>query len=140
VRAIIFMMAQRAAIGPDARLFIDGILDDYVAIVPSHIPADTEVAVHWPDCLVVAYLECRLADGLTHTIALRVLNEDERRVAPDTAPTTITFAPTPTGRPMRMPLVIGFDSIPLDCPGDYSLVLLIDGQPAAAYPFYTSRN
>jgi hypothetical protein len=134
-----FVMARSATVDGEGQPMINGMLEriEFSFAVPA---SESEWRVIWPNCALVAFLECSIADGLQHTIGLRIVDDDERRVVPDKTAAVVTFPTNGKGRPMRMVNIIELEGLPLACPGDYRAILLINGQPAAEYAFYVEST
>lgn len=121
------LLADYAAPGQSNKLVIIHTFDRFVAS-PDRIgnPMGTG--------FLVTRLECSIADGSAHRLAIRLLDDDEVQSPPEIEIEEIVFGSSGAGLPLVAQLVIPLAPIPVPAPGDYKFVVLVDGKAAGDIP------
>lgn len=136
MKAQAFLMARSATVGPEGQYSIQHLHDEIVFEFPPVDPGSVDKRAIWPNFVAVVALECAPSEGADHTTVLRVVDADERDVHPPSSPMRVHFHRTDDGRPYRVVQNIEVEKLNVPCPGDYKLVLLVDGVPQAEFAFY----
>ncbi len=138
MRIPILTLAEYAAVDTTGKLFIAGTVDGVSLQRRAGTPAGVVGPVPIPPLYLVAVFEGSIVDGLTHSVALRVVNDDRKEVAPTNEVGQFHFQVNKHGRPMRAQVIAQLQGLKVPGPGDYELVLIVDGKEMATTPFYVT--
>lgn len=122
-----FLIAEYAVVGQDGRVSICGMIDSLTATLPAEAPAAGEVNL--PKMMLVAGVECSIAEGTVHRSELRIVNGDGQALVDE--PISLgewRFNVNPHGVPMRYNQVIQLNTVPMPTLGDCVFQLWVDGQ------------
>ncbi len=134
-----FLIAEWAGLTKDNKLMFAGTFDsvNVTALGPiGPIPEGKKLGIPMPMTYLVLHLEGSIADGLVHSSGLRIVDQDGRAVTKDMALQEIRFQMNRHGRGMRFVQIAGLQGLTLPGAGDYTFILLIDGEPKAEYTIY----
>lgn len=132
----IFEFAEYAAMTDESKFVIGGIFDSVNATRPPTIPAGAPDVLVMPNVWLVWVAEASLADGLTHTMGLRILNDDGIEVWAQPTMGSMNFILNDTGRPMRFNGRMQLAGLALPGTGDYTFELYVDGSKRADTRLY----
>jgi hypothetical protein len=134
----ILVFAEFAAVTSDGKLVIAGVIDGAeIRSFPGAPPRNPTDPFPLPRMALVAKLVASIAEGLTHSIAMRVRHEDGAELGPFSFG-DFSFKVNPVGRPMEHQLIVTIPGMTVPVAGDYEFELLVDGEPLGSTPFYVT--
>ncbi len=86
--------------------------------------------------VLVAYLECSLADGTDHTLTIRILTADEDPLDAQIQIEGLQLASTGPGLPLSAQILLPIGQLPMPDYGDYAFDIVVDGTSVGRIPFY----
>lgn len=134
MRLRILEFAEYAAFTDDKKLIMSGIFNRVGIQRVKNPPPGARIAVPLTGFLVWV-LEASISEGLKHTVAIRVVNEDGKKIL-DTPLGSMDFHLDKQGRPMRFQGRLGIAGMPLPGPGDYEFELYVDGSKVGETSLY----
>lgn len=136
LRLLVF--AEYAAIGQDGKLVIAGITDGLMVNRGPNVPTDGPSRILVPKTYLVAIIEASLADGLTHALALRLIDGNGQALPELVEIGQHNFTINKFGRPMQLRLVVEMNGLQLPGPDDYVFQLVVDGEEVGEAPYYVT--
>lgn len=125
-------LCDYAAIGQAAKLILVGIFDTL------YVPASTRDPVDFPLSYLVLSLECSIAEGSEHDIAIELRDFDEDLIRDPWTIKPAIFGLSGPGRPLGVKVVFPVLDAKLPGIGDYKFTVLVDGAPIADVPIYVA--
>lgn len=89
--------------------------------------------------VLVVYLDCSLADGATHSLTVRIVDEDEEELPTKIQVDDLPFSPAGPGLPLSVQLLINLAPIPMPNYGDYKFELVVDSAVVGRVTFYVLK-
>lgn len=91
--------------------------------------------VPFPPCYLVASFAASLAEGSSHQLEIRLVDDDEETVLP-ALNADLHFGASGPGNPLRAQVIMGFGpgTLRVPQPGDYAFTFLVDGVPRGRVP------
>lgn len=140
MRVPLLTLAEYAGVDSTGKLFIAGVADGVSMQRKQGVPADVVGPVQIPPLFLVAIVEGSIVEGTTHSVAIQVVNDDRKGVAPASPLGAFHFQINERGRPMRAQVVAKLQGLAVPRPGDYELLLLVDGKEVATTPLYVTDD
>ena len=138
MRIPILTLAEYAGVDASGKLFVAGTVDGVSLQRNAGAPVGAIGPVPIPPLYLVAVIEGSIVDGITHSVALRIVNDDRKDVAPENVVGQFSFQINKHGRPMRAQIIAQLQGLKVPGPGDYELVVIVDGKELATTPFYVT--
>ena len=132
----IFEFAEYAAMTDETKFVIGGIFDSINATRAPNAPEGEPDVLVMPNVWLVWVAEASLADGLTHTMGLRILNDDGIEVWAQPDLGSMNFILNEAGKPMRFNGRMQLGGLALPGTGDYTFELHVDGSKRADTRLY----
>lgn len=122
-----FLIAEYASLSADARLVIAGTFDNLDVQRRPGAPEGALQQIPFPRATLAIVTEASLADGLSHTFRLRIIDGNGQPIADD-IPLEVAYALNPFGRPLRNNLLVNIQNLMLPGPDDYTFALYVGDQ------------